>query len=99
MKKDLPQVFANAIDKEMHNVQEYYYGNDTRNEVKLNYDEVIKKVEEIFHSPNYVYKINCDIVVNGKNLEKVVVGKTKNGLITMDNEIINFKDIEDINIK
>ena len=49
MKKDLPQVFANAIDKEMHNVQEYYYGNDTRNEVKLNYDEVIKKVEEIFH--------------------------------------------------
>lgn len=99
MKKDLPEVYANMFDKKIDNQQEYFYGNSKNRGVDLDYNEVVKKVDAIFHSPNYVYKANCEIKINNQIAEKIIVGKTKDSLITMDNEIINFKDIQDINIK
>ncbi len=93
--QELPKVFANAIDKRINNTQDIYYSSD-RN-INTNKDSVIKKINNIFSSSNHVYKSEVRIKMNGKEIIKTIVGKTSNYLITIEGELINIIDIEDIN--
>ena len=55
MKKDLPRVYANPIDKDIRNNNDIYYGRneEIRNSTKVN---VYEKINQIFASPHHVYK-------------------------------------------
>lgn len=97
MKNELPKVYANNISKKLNNTQELFYGN--RNErltSNLSTNEIIKKINEIFNSPNHVYKSTVLITINGKEEEKVIVGKNSNSLFTLEGEVININFINDI---
>lgn len=109
MNKELPKVYANKIEKPLTNNDSYSYnGNvkkaddrkadnverkETKNIIEKN---VIQKIDDIFHSPRYVYK--ADVVITTKEGESTykIIGKNYNNLITIDNELIKIDDILDI---
>ena len=94
--KELPKVFANKIKDDINNTQELFYGSD-RNIIKKNNDiSIIKKINNIFASPNHVYKSRVKISLKDKDVEKVIVGKNNTNLITIDGELIKIIDIIDI---
>lgn len=100
MEKKLPKVFANKIDKELNNNATVYYDkNEVRNEQKDNSNSIFtvnQKINQIFSSARYVYK--ADVIITTKNgkVNKRIIGRNRNELITMDNEVINVNDILDI---
>lgn len=99
--KDLPKVFRNNVDKKFTNNNSVYYSNnDTRNtsvneEIKDG-KTVLQKINEIFASPNYVYKANVEITLKDRKVTKRIIGRNKNYIITMDNMLIPVSDIIDI---
>ena len=101
--KNLPKVFQNKINKQINNNNTIYYSNDTK-EVQEDKKElkskktVSQKINEIFSSPNYIYKTNVEIIMSDKNVIKKIIGRNKEYIITMDNELIKISDIKDIKV-
>lgn len=98
--KDLPKVFQNNINKKFNNNNNIYYSgsnnmDENRNETKDN-KSVVQKINEIFSSPNYVYKANVEITLKNKKVNKRIIGRNKNYIITMDNTLIPINEILDI---
>lgn len=105
MEKKLPKVFANKIEKEFNNNERVYYD---RGKVKIenNVDKksnisseftINQKINKIFGSSRYVYKADVKIELkDGNTVDKKIIGRNKNELITMNNELIKISDIVDI---
>lgn len=97
MKKDLPSIFANKIDKDVFNNRSCSISkNEEKREIKSNFD-IKDKINLIFNSPRYVYKANVEIKTKEKTMVKKIIGKKDNNLITFENELIPFESILDIN--
>ena len=101
MEKKLPKVFANKIDKELKNNETVYYNKNEERKIEekdplTSILTVNQKINQIFSSARYVYK--ADVVITTKNgkMNKRIIGRNRNELITMDNEVINVNDIIDI---
>lgn len=95
MDKKLPNIFANPIEKKLQNVQEIYYGEE-RGIKKKDTASVLRKINEIFASSEFVYK--REVLITTSNGEKrcVLVGRTEQSLLTYNNETILISDILDI---
>lgn len=112
MEEKLPKVFANKIENVQNNRKYYYSERDdefiTKNEhnkkiiEKYNLNNAVKdadihqKIIRLFKSPNNVYKVKADIKIHGNTITKNLIGRTNSTLITLDDEVINISDIEDI---
>lgn len=96
MDKKIPKVFANKIDKEVGNNERVYYGNDNNHEFRNDGLNINQKINQIFGSSKYVYKADVIIKLKDKIISKKIIGRNRNQLITMDNELININDIVDI---
>lgn len=95
--KELPKVFHNKIDKKFDNNRSVFYSNNTYEEDRsVDTRTVFQKINEIFSSPNYVYKANVEITLKDKKVTKRIIGRNKNYIITMDNDLIPISDIVDI---
>lgn len=99
--KDLPKVFHNRIDKKLNNNNNVYYSYNKNTTEELREDNtnqktVLQKINDIFSSPNYVYKANVEIVLKDKKINKRIIGRNANYIITMDNNLIPITDIIDI---
>ncbi|MBQ2947110.1 MAG: hypothetical protein IJE04_04600 [Bacilli bacterium] len=95
--KELPKVFHNKIDKKFDNNRNVFYSNNTYDEDRsVDTRTVLQKINEIFSSPNYVYKANVEITLKDKKVTKRIIGRNKNYIITMDNDLIPINDIIDI---
>ena len=95
--KDLPKVFHNKIDKKFDNNRSVYYSSNTYNDGSITDSRtVLQKINDIFSSPNYVYKANVEITLKDKKVMKRIIGRNKNYIITMDNDLILISDIVDI---
>ena len=96
--KDLPKVFRNNVDKKFTNNKCVYYSSadSNTNEAIKDNRTVLQKINEIFSSPNYVYKANVEITLKDKKVTKRIIGRNKNYIITMDNDLIPINDIVDI---
>ena len=102
--KDLPKVFHNEIDKHFNNNETIFYtGQDTKSEQdvakKNEHININQKINAIFSAPNYIYKANVEIKLKDKIVTKRIIGRNKDYIITMDNDLIPIKDILDINSK
>lgn len=106
MKKELPKVFANKIDKVLTNNETVSYSFRKKDDhqgskiikpiiEKKNMD-VTQKIDAIFNSPGYVYKANVIVKLNSGTVNKQIIGKNNTHIITIDNELIPIKDILDI---
>ena len=110
MEKKLPKVFANKIEKELKNNEIVYYERgskeDKKEEIiekenkKLKIPEelnITQNINKIFGSSRYVYKADVQIKYkDGNTVDKKIIGRNKNELITMDNELIKISLIDDI---
>ena len=101
MEKKLQKVFDNKIDKELKNNETIYYNKNEERKIeeKESLSSILtvnQKINQIFSSTRYVYK--ADVIITTKNgkINKRIIGRNRNELITMDNEVINVNDIIDI---
>ena len=99
MDKKLPCIFSNKIGKKINNNSEYYVSFNERKIDKPSKEEIINKINDIFNSNNYIYRVNVIISLKDNDIIKKVIGKKDNYLITIDGEYINIDDIYDIKIK
>lgn len=95
MKKDLPRVYANPIDKDIRNNNDIYVSkNEERNHTKK--INVYEKINQIFASPHHVYKSNVLVKTKNGEIRTTIVGKSGNYLLTLNGERINMLEINDI---
>lgn len=96
MKKDLPNVYANPIDKNFDNVQEIFYGTSLPSTRSRNVENVLSKINRIFNSRHHVYKSKVKITLGSEIVETEIIGKANGNLLTLDGKKIKIVDIEDI---
>ena len=104
MKKNLPHVFANKINSDIRNNNSYYSSANISADIEYNKTEapsligqnINQKINTIFSSPNYVYKATVKITLDSGTVIKKIVGRNRNYLITIDNELIPIDEIIDI---
>ena len=94
--KELPKVFHNKINKKYNNNRSFYYSNNEPIEEEKDTRTITQKINDIFSSPNYIYKANVEITLKDKKIVKRIIGRNKNYIITMDNDLISINDIIDI---
>lgn len=95
---NLPKVYANPINKNLANNLEYSVSSaNTLNLRKVDSVDVPRKINEIFASPNHVYKSKVLIkLLNNEELETIIVGKTGNYLLTLNGDKIKINSIINI---
>ncbi len=106
MKKELPKIYVNKIDKVLTNNKKVSYGFKEKDELIGNHNinsivekgnmNVEEKINAIFSSPGYVYKAKVDIKLNDGVVTKQIIGKNNTHIITIENELIPIIDILDI---
>lgn len=95
--KKLPNLYTNTFDKKIDNSIDFIkIKNENIETNDLSKYTLNKKIEQIFKSKNYIYKIKVDIHYKDKTITETIIGKTKNNLITIDNKLLNIDDILDI---
>lgn len=96
--KKLPKLFKNEIDKPLNNNKKYcYLKEETSEQVdKLTIDE---KINKIFNGLGNAYNVPVKIKTKDKVFTTSLVSKTKNNLVTLDNEVIKIEDIISIDEK
>lgn len=105
MKKELPGIFTNKINKKMDNNDRVVVTKQNDELLEKNKKNSIfekninQKIQDIFNSPKYVYKAEVLITMKDKIVTKKIVGKNNNNLITIENELISISDIIDIEFK
>ena len=72
-----PKVFRNTINKSIKNNENVFYSkNEVKNEIKES-KNIIQKINEIFASPNYIYKANVKIKTNDDIITTRIIGRNK----------------------
>ena len=92
----LPKLYTNPFDKKIDNSIDFIKINNNIYNETLSTNEINKKIDNIFKSKNYIYKIKVQITLKEKVVEEYIIGKKNNSLITIDNEKIYIKDIKNI---
>ena len=93
---ELPKVFQNPninLEKKKTN------NNIDIKKEKVSYYDIYTKINKLFKSTNYIYKIKVLIKTKDEEKEEILIGKTSKYLLTINNEKIQIKDILDINEK
>lgn len=85
--KDLPRVFVNKIDKEFDNYQKT---SKITSEKTVDLSNILTEDKYSF---NHVYKITLN---NGSEITSSIIEITENKILTIDNDLINIKDIANI---
>ena len=107
MSKDLPKMYQNTFNKEINNNRCIYSSLLDKKEIKhkekvkekdVKFDRftIEQKIFNIFNSKDYIYKADVTIVTDNQVLQKRIIGKNSDNLITMDNEYIPISIIRDI---
>ncbi|MCX4249605.1 MAG: hypothetical protein OSJ65_07605 [Bacilli bacterium] len=97
---NLPKVYQNRNVGNVNNDQEFFYSaNPSKAKLNVKNTNLDSKINNLFKSNKYIYKINVNIKTSTRDFDTVVIGKTNNNLITLDNDLIPIKDIIDINEK
>jgi|LSQX01.1.fsa_nt_gb hypothetical protein len=106
MSKKLPNLYVNKIDKKLNNNDNVFYTAQKPNileneslETQQDADkiDVKTKINKMFSSPNFVYKMNVTLILKDKStITKDVIGQIKDKIITIDEESIKIDDIKDI---
>ena len=88
LEKNLPKIFRCQKDKSFSNNINYFYGEYRNKQEKVTVDDLFKI--------NEIYRTNVKLVLKDKTVNKTIIGRTQNNLITYDNEIIPISEILEI---
>ena len=93
MNKKLPNIFKGTVDKS-NNQDISLINKDVLEEV-----DVKRQISNILNSNEFVYKADTRITLStGEVIEKTIIGKNNNSLITMDDELIDVNSIKKIEL-
>lgn len=95
MGKRLPSIFACDVKSDGNN-KDVFYGERKDVSENLNRVDVVKKIDKIFSSSDYIYKADVLITLSSGKINRNIIGRNKGNLITMDNELIPIDNIIDI---
>jgi hypothetical protein len=93
---EIPKVFANPLHKNISNNEKTSY--NKLEEKKINKEEILKKINDIFKSDEKIYSIDCIIKFDKYQDRYRIIGKTTNYLVTINKNLINIDDIKDIKL-
>lgn len=108
MKKELPKMYQTKINKTVPSIQKVYSTLDNKAEIEEYREErsipttkyssisIEKKIDNIFNSPDYVYKADVTIITDTETIKRRVIARNRNNIITIDNEYIPISIIRDI---
>lgn len=88
MKKELPKIYQAKQNKNFTNNTSIFYGAYQDRQKSINIDDLFKI--------NEIYRTSVKLVLKNKTVEKIIIGRTQNNLITLDNEIIPISEIIEI---
>ena len=93
------KMYRCEVNKKFNNYQSIYssYNYNDDNTFKLqDLNDIRKKINNLFESPNFIYRTKVNLVINNQILSKKVIGLYNNNLVTIDNEQIPINLIQDI---
>mgnify|MGYP004443426479 CR=1 FL=1 len=93
MEKNL---FVNKFDKEFKNNEKVFYSKNNSIDRSIEKVDVLKKINEIFRSNDFVYKADVVITLENRKINTTIIARNNSSLITMDNEVIKINEILDI---
>ena len=107
MKKELPKMYQSKINKSVPSIQKVFSTLDNRSTIEDNISThsrefrystipIDKKIDNIFNSPDYVYKADVTIVTDNDTFKRRVIARNRNNIVTIDNEFIPISIIRDI---
>lgn len=95
MDKDLPNIYKGTVNNS--NNQDKSILGETL-EVKENKD-VEKDIKKILTSKDFLYKAEVLITLKDNNkIKKTIIGSNNNSLITIDDELIDINNIQEIEL-
>ena len=95
--KKLPTIYKNEITRNISNNKEYCY---LKNETFKEKDpEIEEKLNSIFHGVGYPYNKIVEIITKDKIYQTSLLTRTKNSIITINDETIPIREIIKLRIK
>lgn len=94
--KKLPKIYQAEINKKISNNKKICYlknATDQLESTNIENGSVLEKLDEIFSGLGYSYNRSVIIKTNQKEYNTSLIAKTKNNVITLENEIIPISDI------
>ena len=92
--KELPKVYASPIEKKIENNKDMFYSRLF--EEKNGSKNIVKEIDKIFKSKDFVYKSKVSITTKDEIIETNLVGKNASSILTLDGKSIRITDIIDI---
>lgn len=89
-------LFVNKFDKEFKNNEKVFYSKNNSIDRSIEKVDVLKKINEIFRSNDFVYKADVVITLENRKINTTIIARNNSSLITMDNEVIKINEILDI---
>ncbi len=97
---NLPKVFQNSNIKTNNISQNVFYSEknheNSTSQVTQSPYMIEKKINDLFNSSNYVYKLNVLIKTKEDEFKTTIIGRSQKYLITIDNKKIDITSILDI---
>lgn len=98
----LPSVFVNKNIIYNDNNQKFFYSKVTKKDNRKNNMkkvDVFKKINDIFSSPKYIYKIPVKLETYHKTYDTFLVAKNNTEVVTIENDVIKINDIINVEEK
>lgn len=95
--KKLPELYKNINSKPKDNNKKVYYMENKEQEIKKS--SIEDELESIFNTLGYSYNIPVEVKTKENVYHTSLVTKTKDNVLTIDNQIIPIKDILQITRK
>ncbi len=101
MNKKLPKVFQAPINSKIKNNEEVYYSaSNNKQAINQTTSDVRLLVDKLFKTIGYVFRIKLRIITTTNTFDNIsLMSKTKDGVITTNNNFIPYRDIKQIIIK
>lgn len=107
--KKLPKIYQGDFSKKINNNKKYCYLENeeilnrkekiSKNEKNKKDTNIVQTIDEIFKGMGYSYTVPVIIKTIDKRYETFLISRTKNKIVTLENEIINIDDIISLEIK
>ena len=95
MNKKLPGVFKNN-EEQYYSKQETTINNENTMNKNIKMIMVRKKINDLFNSENFVYKVKAIITTGEGDKEYTLIAKNNDNILTINNESIPISEILDI---
>ena len=94
MNDDLPNIFKGSVNENNNQDRSILGEKEITNEKSVD-----NQIKDVFNSDKFLYKADVLVtLLDGSSNKKTIIGRSNNSLITIDDELIDVKDISRIEL-